>query len=215
MHFRGIAEAELGCLDAARRHFQEAIAISRTAEDADGEGQTLNNLGEVLRRSGDAAGAITLYRRDLELSRSRHDIRAMAICLDNIGKAELDQGLLNAATRTLTEALTVARSGDAMIVEAEILRDLGTAAAAADDMPAADDHYRPSSELYERLGDPAGVVETMIRHAETVAPHDSAFFETLRDDAGRLLPKLGEPFSGRLERRLDTLIEEMASRTRT
>jgi hypothetical protein len=72
---------------------------ARTGDEL-GVSQVLNNLGELSRRGGDPATAITYYARDLSISRRLGDRQGESASLNNLGKALHALGRLEEAMAT-------------------------------------------------------------------------------------------------------------------
>ena len=120
----GVDHAEKGNLDAAIRHFQEAIRINPNYAEAH------NNLGVAFAKSGDPDAAIREYRTALVAN--NNDIKARF----NGGNALAQKGDLPAAIREYQAALRIDPDNT------ELHMTLGSVLAQNGDLPAAIREYR-------------------------------------------------------------------------
>jgi tetratricopeptide (TPR) repeat protein len=84
----GVAQLGLKRLDAARAHFDEALAIHRSLRDRAGEGTALNNLGAYWEARGAVSDACAAYVRALAASREADDRRGEAITRGHIERLQ-------------------------------------------------------------------------------------------------------------------------------
>lgn len=92
------------------RYLRESINLHSQAGDQWGLAYSLNDLGLVLHRRGEADEARRLCRRGLELAASQGDKRGMAFALRNLGVIEFGRHDFAAARRYLSECLETWRS---------------------------------------------------------------------------------------------------------
>src|SRR5262249_33207333 len=77
---------------AGRAGLEEALPLHRELRDRHGLADTLNDLGEVLRRQGDVDGAAALYEESLALRRALADRTGIAWSLHNLAYVALARG---------------------------------------------------------------------------------------------------------------------------
>ena len=87
LHNLGIVAQEQGDLDAARRHFQDSVAIKRSLGDTHGLALSLAKLAEVLAGMGDAVTAHRCCARASTCSATSATDRRMAFVLDRFAMA--------------------------------------------------------------------------------------------------------------------------------
>jgi predicted ATPase/DNA-binding CsgD family transcriptional regulator len=107
LHNLGIVAQEQGDLDAARRHFQDSVAIKRSLGDTHGLALSLAKLAEVLASMGEAVTAHRLLCESLNLQRDLGDRPAMAFVLDRFAMAA-------AARDRPLHSLRIAAAADAL-----------------------------------------------------------------------------------------------------
>ncbi|NJR66255.1 MAG: tetratricopeptide repeat protein [Leptolyngbyaceae cyanobacterium CRU_2_3] len=85
---------------------QQAIIAARQADDPRGEGQSLNNLGNVYKSQGKWSEAIECYEQSLQIKRAIGDVHGEGQSLNNLGVVYELQKHLDQATALWQEALT-------------------------------------------------------------------------------------------------------------
>ena len=198
----GLAASAAGRPDAARRHFERALALRP------GHGPTLNNLAALDLAAGDATAAQARLA-PLVQTESTSDPRLRLDALLNLGLAELLLRDFTAASRHLGEARELAPGDE------RVHNHLGSLAAQRGERAAARRHFQRAAELApERtealknlasleaaLGSPEAAIPHLAR-ARAVDPED-------RDATALLARAYGE--AGRAQRAvqiLETLVEQ-------
>src|SRR3989442_2416586 len=90
----------------------DALAIRREIGDKGGVAQSLLNIGTILYREGDLAGAKHSYQESVSIGREIADRSQISIGLHNLAGVLIEQGDLVGAKRTLDEALAMRRQID-------------------------------------------------------------------------------------------------------
>ena len=102
----GQVERDLRCSDAAREHYEEAVAIYRSESNEMRLAHALRHLGDIHQEAGRRRLADTCYREALVLYRAderthpldlANAIRGLAILKDNIGDTEYAKTLWHEA----------------------------------------------------------------------------------------------------------------------
>jgi tetratricopeptide (TPR) repeat protein len=107
---RAIAASKHGDLRAARADLRHSLDVARGLADRALERQAVLNLSEIERRAGNDAVAREYAGTGLRLARESEDPAEETAALLQVGLVEGDQGDLDAAERTLKEAVRLARS---------------------------------------------------------------------------------------------------------
>jgi tetratricopeptide (TPR) repeat protein len=105
---------------------QQALTAARRTNDARGEGQTLNNLGNVYRSQGKWKEAIALYEQFLQICRSIGDVQGEGQSLSNLGNMYQFQGKWDEAIALYEQSLQICRSIGDVQGEGQSLSNLGT-----------------------------------------------------------------------------------------
>ena len=141
----------LGSPEAAAGPLREAIRLYQHVGDRAGRAQSLNNLGDVLRRSGDLSGAEQAYTEALELL-ERLGNQGRSIPLLNLALVRIAQGR-PAESRALAEqGLQLAERGGRKLLRTYAHVVLLPGLAAADDRPALREHLDRARALLDETG---------------------------------------------------------------
>jgi len=130
------------CMEAVRQHGSNTIT----------EGDTLNDMGILLRSLGDIARAESCYRRSLEVFESLGWQTSTAVVLNNLGTIALVRGDDEAATQYYTEAIAISRRVGALWNEASCLNNLGEVASFAGDFHLARSRYEQALHIHRLMG---------------------------------------------------------------
>ncbi len=127
--------------DAARDYLEQALAIFREVDDRQGIGWTLQNLGSVEERYGDAETAQSYVEEALEVYRRMGSQRSVASALSRLASITERQGNYALSKSYLQESLAVARElGEAAIL-AQALQTLGLIVSFEGDYEASQHYY--------------------------------------------------------------------------
>ena len=91
----------------ARRTFERALELFRSADDHRGVAATLDDLAQVETLFGNIDRALELANEALGIRRSYGDRRGEAVSLNTIGQAEIRRGQLEAAEARFRASLTI------------------------------------------------------------------------------------------------------------
>jgi tetratricopeptide (TPR) repeat protein len=145
---------------AARGHWdqsaalhQAALTAARQAGDRAGEADTLSELGELQRDTGDYPAAAASLARALALYRDTGDQPGQADALNPLGFLQVVTGDYPAAAASYRQALALARSTSSRLREAVALTGLGALQQLTGDHPAAAASLRRALALFGDLGD--------------------------------------------------------------
>lgn len=132
---------------AARRYYEQSLAISRQLGDKAGVASLLNNLGVSANEQGDYSAARRLYEESLAQFRELKNQRAMAILLNNLGVTARDQQDFGSARQYLEESLELARQQEDQAALALCLSTLANVALDQQDYLAARNYLDESLRI--------------------------------------------------------------------
>jgi predicted ATPase/class 3 adenylate cyclase len=136
----------------AREYNAEALQIARRLDDRLLLARALNNIGELVRRDGDAEGAARLYEESLALAREQGHQWRVAALTHNLGQIDLERGDGASAARRFAESLAIVRTlGDQRVI-AHCLVGLAAVAALATQPHRAARLWGAAEALLETLG---------------------------------------------------------------
>ena len=145
-------ERNQGNFDAARKHLDELMRYSRTADDPDSEAGALWQLGQLEKESGDPAIAITQFKRVIDISRRTESQLGYARGLLGLADAERLNGQLDAARDHFEETLRRCLDLHDRDGAAQAYVGLGDVADAAGDPVLAKQHWRNALAISEEIG---------------------------------------------------------------
>ena len=206
----GLIAYYCGDYPAARRHYEQALAIDQEIGDRRGESATLVRLGALSRALGDPAAALACYQRALLLDRAIGDRDNEADGLRGIGTIEFDRGHYGAARLAYMESLAIERSSGDREGEAACLAAVGKAARALGDPAGAQDALEQALTINREIGDrhcQAEVLADLALVCTGRADHQSALGHArealglarsagTRSIEGTTLARLGHAFHG-------------------
>jgi predicted ATPase/transcriptional regulator with XRE-family HTH domain len=120
--------------DEARTYYEEELALRRSLNDASGEGLVLYSLGRLHVDHGDP-GAGPLLAEALTRLRQVGDRRGVALTLNALGRAAINEGRHSEADWYVREALTIFGELGNQVDIAECLEELAFLAEVAGDWP--------------------------------------------------------------------------------
>jgi len=152
----GVLAQRQGDHNAARRHYEAGLGLSRDAEDRRGMASALHSLGNLEGLEGRLDAAHALYEESLSIGRDLGDVRVAAASLTNLGWISQTRGDFVAARRFTEEALAAWRElGDQQGL-AQTLSAVAYLALLQGDYPAVRSSCGQSLELQRALGDRYG-----------------------------------------------------------
>ncbi|MGH2387765.1 MAG: tetratricopeptide repeat protein [Chloroflexota bacterium] len=187
-----LAEAA-GAYDRAAALAQCSLELCRAAGDRGGEGDALNNLGNVAREQGDLAAAERWFEDSLALGRAVGDPRGTARALNNLAAVRRLRGNLDDAESLALQSLVLRRAEDDRGGMAIALDNLAAIGLAHGDQTAARAHGNEALALWREVGDTWGVATGLatlsavalgageIEAAERLAGESLVLWEALED----------------------------------
>jgi tetratricopeptide (TPR) repeat protein len=103
----GNAYADLGQVERAIEHYEQALVIRREIGDRRGEGADLGNLGNAYCNLGQMERAIEYYQQALDIVREIGDRGSEGLWLGNLGITYRDLGQVERARECLERALAI------------------------------------------------------------------------------------------------------------
>ncbi|GAB3377347.1 ATP-binding protein [Lysobacter fragariae] len=164
---------------------EQALALSREANDARGAAASLNSLGVHRQFAGDLAGARDYFEQSLETCRQIGEGREIAGALSNLANNDLLQGDHVAARIRLQEALQLFKAEGDPVLVAWCLNHLGDVAAATDGEEA-ERLYCEAEAMFRNAGDGWGVARSC-----TDRGHLAIVRGDLEDAGSRFVEALG------------------------
>ena len=148
---RGMLAYRQGQIVESLTPFRAALALATAHGDARAEGQSWNDIGIALRRTGDLRGALEAFLASLERKRAAGD-EALGALLNNLGDIYRELGDAESSRRRYDEALAAFEAAGRTLDAAHARESLGQLAADAGDVAAAAQFYAQASGDYERAG---------------------------------------------------------------
>ena len=147
---------------------QKALRFFGEATELDpGEDDGWNQLGHLLRRTGDLAGAERAYKRVLQLGNSIGDKAVIAIAYGNLGTVYQTQGDFVKAEEFYKKSLALEEALGRKEGMASDYRNLGLVYQTQGDLVKACESWQQALALYQTVGIPEGVtlIEGWMRDA--------------------------------------------------
>ncbi len=143
-----------GELERAIEHYHRARELHRQAKSLVGEGNQLNNLGNLYHEEfGDPQQALQYYEEALRLFRQAENAGAMAEALANLAMVHRELGEYEQALAENAEALSLAETTSRRRVQANVLANRALLHADLADTAAAFRDNRAALALYRQMGD--------------------------------------------------------------
>jgi predicted ATPase/Tfp pilus assembly protein PilF len=146
---------------AARKAFEEYLAIQRTALKPAAVAAAMNNLGIVALRQGDYEAARTAYSEALDILRSLDSQLSVAQCLNNLGHVAMATGDYATARSNYQESLGICRRLGSTCDIAWTLSNLGDVAREESHLDGAEVLYSQALVLFRQINDRAGLANCM------------------------------------------------------
>jgi tetratricopeptide (TPR) repeat protein len=163
---RGEREALEGIARVTRRHvaepslslghFREALELARSLSDRDAQGRLCNTIGILEWTQGNFEEALACYEEALRLFRDLGDLENEGLMLNSIGATLKALGRRDKAQARLGAAVRQHRETGQALLEGHALAVLGDIHFEAGDSLQAEQCYRRSLALRQRLGDRRG-----------------------------------------------------------
>jgi non-specific serine/threonine protein kinase len=186
--------------EAARRRFNEALAMAPNTRDRRVEATALIGLGDVAIALGQLQEALDFYQPALELCREVGDPRGAAATITNLGNLYWAMGELDQAADAHQEALRQYQQIGETRGAAWSYTNLGWLAIARGQLAEAAINLEAAQERYFALVDKQGIAETLEAYAELAtlhgAPRRAATLygaaATIREQIGAPVPAIDE-----------------------
>ena len=190
---RGIVAYRREQLADAALHFSETLALARAQKDPRAQAQSLNDMGNAYRRTGDFAQALESFTASLALREALGETEAAAAVLNNLGNVSQDLGDYAAAQDWLERALAIYRKQDAPRSVAHVLESLALNDRHAGRDEAARTKFVEAWNVFEAQGATRDQlrVATQIARLSSESAHPDAASWIARADA--LAGKLSQP----------------------
>ncbi|MEQ8956602.1 MAG: tetratricopeptide repeat protein, partial [Coleofasciculus sp. C2-GNP5-27] len=160
MHQLAKFEAQLGEVELAKEHYQQALANCSDAE-AEEKAGIIHNWAIIHAQQGEIDQAITLYQQSLELEGRIGNVQGEAATLHNLAYIKVQQGNIDQAIALFQQSLQLKqRIGDVQ-GEAATLHNLAGIHAQQGEIDEAISLYQQSLKLQRRIGDVQGEAATL------------------------------------------------------
>jgi len=159
----------LGAYQRALHLSREALEIRTRVDDRNGAMETTHNIGLVYFSQGDYALAIDAFKRGIHLNEvwGLRDDSLVAEALHNIALAAWRLGQHGRAAANLRDSLAIAERANQPTIAAAALHDLGQEALENGRPAVAAPLFDRALEIRRRIGDQAGITETLAGQAAT------------------------------------------------
>ncbi|MCB0168635.1 MAG: tetratricopeptide repeat protein [Anaerolineae bacterium] len=152
----GLAYSDLGQVDKAFEHYQQALVIDRKIGDRHSEGIDLGNLGSVYHNLAQVDKAIEYYGQALVVAREIGNRRGESYALSNLGSAYHDRGQMEQAIEYRQQALKLAREIGDRQAESAVLSNLGNAYFDLGHVKQAIEYHEQALAIAREIGDRRG-----------------------------------------------------------
>jgi len=133
--------------------FEQAAQLQRERGDFEDLGKTLYSVTGLLAYLGDIQASLASGLETLEIARKVGDREVEGAVLVKIGDAQVDLGNPVEGMETYLEALPILEDQGATRRLANLFNSMGLACEHSGDMPAAERHFRHSTEMWQGIGD--------------------------------------------------------------
>jgi predicted ATPase/transcriptional regulator with XRE-family HTH domain len=194
LSWAGVMVGDLGEVEQARAHLNEALALARRLGDPTEIATALNNLGVMAFRQADYDAAQALHEEGLSLERAHSRPTGIASALHNLGNVAYRRGDHATARSRYEEALALRRGQGDQADVAGLVNNLGNVAVAEGDLVAAQALYEQALQVCREIGNQAGVAGAL-HNLGNVAfhRHDTATARAHYEEALALRRTLGTP----------------------
>ena len=148
---RGMLAYRQGQIVESLALFRAALALATAHGDAGAEGQSWNDIGIALRRTGDLRSALEAFLSSLERKRAAGD-KALGALLNNLGDVYRELGEADSARQRYDAALVAFEAAGRTLDAAHARESLGLLAAETGDATGSARLYALAASDYERAG---------------------------------------------------------------
>ncbi|GIJ62606.1 AfsR/SARP family transcriptional regulator [Virgisporangium aurantiacum] len=195
----GRAHTQLGRLDEARTHLDQALSLFRAVGDRANEAQTQVNVARVLERQGRDVEALHCDQRSLDLYRAAGHLTGQARALNNVAWMLTRLGDVDLARTLCREALRINEDIGNRHGAATNWQSIGHLELAAGAYRTAVDGCRRALDLFAEIDDLAGTADTLVCLGEAYhADGDPAAADDTWRRALTLLDEMGHPEADRV-----------------
>jgi tetratricopeptide (TPR) repeat protein len=142
--------------DKALKYYEKSLRIFEAIGNRQGQGVTLNNIGEIYRAWGKYDQAIEYYKKSLRMSQEVEDRRGQGITLSNIGLVYYTGGNYDEALQYYNESLKVFEELGHLQGQGRTLNNIGELHRMRGNLNQAIYYYEKSLDLAEHVGDRQG-----------------------------------------------------------
>ncbi len=156
--FREAEQLQRGPVEAQKKSiekYQEALVLFRKAIDRNGEGETLNKIGEAYFLLGEMQKGLENFNEALQIRRMVNPSGG-AETLNNIGLVYWSMGEMQKALEKYHEALPIRQAVGDRNGEAETLHNIGIVYWSLGDMQKALENYNKALPIRQEVGDRSG-----------------------------------------------------------
>ncbi|QLE49509.1 tetratricopeptide repeat protein [Nostoc sp. C057] len=153
-------ERQLGDVDKALKHYQQALNLCPLEEEAD-KALIYLQLGMLKANKGEVDEAIALYNQSLEIEERIGDVQGKAATLHQLGIIYANKGEVDEAITLLNQSLEIEERIGNVQGKAATLQQLGIIYADKGEVNEAIALYNQSLEIFERIGNVQGKAATL------------------------------------------------------
>jgi tetratricopeptide (TPR) repeat protein len=162
----GIIYAKRADFDKADKLFNRSLGIARELKNQEGISSALNNLGALSHIKGNLEKAEMLYEESLEIDRTLKNPAGVAGSLNNLALVLEEKGSLERAERLLRESLEIGEKIRDFGCAGKTLHSFGILEKNRGEFEKAKIYFDRSEELFQQLGEQAGMAELLNSKAE-------------------------------------------------
>ncbi len=159
--YRGMSFKDHSQYEAAVSSYQKALTLFRDANDRQGEGRTLHNMGNVLKEKGLYTEAMQNYQDSLKIGTDLGDRAGQASDLVGIASVYQATGRYAEALEQYQDSLKFTRELGYRAVEARTLNIIGVVCKHMGRYAEATQHYQECLKIRRDLGDRKGEAQTL------------------------------------------------------
>ncbi len=168
--------SDLGDWDRAMEMYRAAL---RLAKDDNVKAVLYNNMGEVLKKTGNLIGAVGYYRKSLEMAERADNERAMGFALENLAECHAMLGDAGDAEKYADRAMEIFRKLNNYRMIAATEAAYGMIYAARGEVDKAEEKFRNSYNMFVERGLRMDACETLYLWAKSL--RDAGVIERARE----------------------------------